>query len=135
MTDELNPAVPAAPQGNETPASQAVGTASAEIPVSSVPAAAVPAAVPQPPVTETPPQPDAAAAPVVAAQTPAPEVPQGETLIQKAEDEGEAVVLDTAAGIIHAHGMVSTWLQRVEAGLHVPLDELRALKARLEKWL
>lgn len=82
-----------------------------------------------------PPQPDAAAAPVVAAQAPAPEVPAGETLIQKAEDEGEAVVLDTAAGVVHAHSMVSTWLQRVEAGLHVPLDELRALKARLEKWL
>lgn len=82
-----------------------------------------------------PPQPDAAAAPVVAAQTPDPEVPPGETLTQKVEDAGEEVVLDAAAGVTHAHSMVSTWLQRVEAGLHVPIDELRALKSRLEKWL
>lgn len=135
MIDELNQTVPAAPQGNEAQAGQAVGTASAEIPVPPVPAGPVQAAAPQPPVAETPPQPDAAAAPVVAAQAPTPEVPPGETLIEKAEDEGEAVVLDTAAGVVHAHSMVSTWLQRVEAGLHVPLDELRALKARLEKWL
>lgn len=135
MTDELNPAVPAAPQGNETPASQAVGTASAEIPVSSVPAAAVPAAVPQPPVTETPPQPDAPAAQDPATQAQPEEDAQRETLKDEVERAGEEVVLDAVAGVEHAHSMVSNWLQRAEAGLYVPIDELRALKDRLSSHL
>ena len=130
MTDEVQNQ--AAPQGDPAQAPAPAVDQQAAAAVAPEPA---PTVQPETPAAAVAPQPDAAAAPVVAAQTPAPEVPPGETLIQKAEDEGEAGVLDTAAGVIHAHSMVSTWLQRVEAGLHVPLDELRALKARLEKWL
>lgn len=78
---------------------------------------------PTAPVGETSPQPDAAAAPVDAAQAE-----------PEADAEGPAVT-SPQFGVCHAHIMVSTWLQRAEAGLHVPLDELRALKERLANWL
>lgn len=98
---------------------------------------AAPPVVPEtPPPLEPPPQPDAVAAPVVAAPA-KPEEDAARSIVNAALNEPvvETAALDAVAGVEHAHSMVSTWLQRVEAGLHVPLDELRALKARLEKWL
>lgn len=120
MTDEVqNQTAAAAPDQ--------VAAAVDAAPTQAIPEVATGSETPVAAVGETPPQPDAAAAPVDAAQA------------KPAEDvEGADLTLEphpSDAHLSHAHLMVSTWLMRVEAGLHVPLDELRALKARLEKWL
>lgn len=95
----------------------------------------VPPAAADPVPSNPSPQPDTPAAADADAQAKPEEDAAGPTLTVDVEHAVETAALDAAAGVVHAHGMVSTWLQRVEAGLHVPLDELRALKERLSKYL
>ena len=137
MTDEVQNQ--AAPQGDaaQTAAPAVDQQAAAAVAVESAPPVQSP--TPDSPTMTEAPQPIAAAAPSAPAvaepgiQKAAGDDPVVEEVLN--EPVVETAALDAVAGVEHAHSMVSNWLQRVEAGLHVPVDELRALKERLANWL